>query len=110
MEDSISVANMNQTYQGFQNSTPDYEMTTEVDRTQTPGVPSILMANTFQISRDKFNQSVHFDANKIIGLQSKEEDKFWSTSAVDFNNQVMKMSENDQKLVNDLKDRIKSQR
>ena len=73
--------------------------------------PRILMQESFQLTSEKlaFDQSVTFESQRIhpvhaSGQQMSEltNKQFWDTSVVDFTNQIMKMSDNDQAQVDDM--------
>ena len=83
------------------------------DRSKSPTRPRILLQDSFQLSKDHFNKSVRFDAKKVLdgntsSLRTQED--FWSTSVVNFNNQIIKMSDNDKNLVRELQQRLIRQR
>jgi hypothetical protein len=67
--------------------TPDIDRKTteDGDRSKSPPRPSILLQDSFNMSKEQFNKSVHFNANKKIKSQTASEN-FWSKSQVDFNN------------------------
>ena len=65
--------------------TPDPEQ----DGSKSPARPRILLEDSFQLSKDQFNKSVRFDANKAYNghdSSMKTQEDFWSTSVVDLNN------------------------
>lgn len=75
----------------------------DYDGTKSPPRPSILLQDSFQLSKEQFNQSVKFDARKVMKDKiSKTQDKFWGNSPVDFDNNIIRMGETDKELVIDL--------
>ncbi len=77
--------------------------------------PRILMQESFQLTSEKFafDQSVTFESQKINPVRasgqhmSEQTNKqFWDASAVDFTNQIMKMSDHDQAQVEDMQHRL----
>ena len=104
----------NRTMRGFMDHspspiTPDLDRkTTDDDRSKSPPRPSILMQDSFNLSKEQFNKSVHFNAGKKNQqISEATSQKFWSKSQVNFNNQIMKMTDDDKVLVKELQNRIK---
>ena len=85
--------------------TPDIDRkTTDDDRSKSPPRPSILLQGSFNLSKEQFNKSVHFNGGtkKTKNPASTFSENFWSKSQVDFNNQIMKMTDDDKILVREL--------
>ena len=50
--------------------TPDLDRkTTDDDRSKSPPRPSILLQDSFNLSKEQFNKSVHFNAGKKTQVQ-----------------------------------------
>ena len=68
----------------------------DYDRTLSPPRPSILLQDSFNLSKEQFNQSVKFSARKGMKEKiSKTQDQFWDNSPVDFDNNIIRMGETD---------------
>lgn len=69
------------------------------ERTKSPMRPSIFLQDSLKFPSEQFDESVRFGpgngkaSHKIA--QAKTQDHFWRSSQVDFNNQVMHMTERD---------------
>lgn len=90
--------------------TPDLEGASDREKR-----PRILMQESFQLTSEKFafDQSVTFESQRINPVHASGQNvseqtnkQFWDASAVDFTNQIMKMSDHDQAQVEDMQHRL----